>query len=570
MYVRTVTRVNKSGSTTSYVQLASNQWDPIRKRSVATVVANLGRVDQGGADQVANLAQACLRYLGESFTTSAEIPEATMSRPAGGAWILDGVWRQLGLDRIITAWTRPGPGRRKNMDRVERIIFGMVADRCLAPSSKLAGTQWMTQDVAIPAMVDTVSDDECYRAMDWLIEAGDCFARQVYDSVTDLVNLEVDLVFFDTTSTYFETETGDDPMPRDSTGQICEEDDAVTTVGFRTWGKSKDSRDDLPQIVVGMAVTRGGIPIRVWSWPGNTSDSALIRQARSELRDWALSKVVWVADRGFSSQANRRELMRGGDGYILGEKLRSGSAEAEAALSRPGRYRTVTGNLQVKEVHIGATDRFIVCYNPDEAVRDEHTRTRLVARLEAMIDGSDEMTATKRAELRGRISTMPGLNRYLRVTPTGLLRIDQTTITEETNLDGKYLLRTCDPHLGADDVAQGYKQLLEVERGWRDMKTTLELRPVYHHLEDRIRAHVILCWLALLLIRIIETRTGQTWATIRRDMQRLHQITYDTPDGRIRTHTTTTPAQQAILDKLHLDAPPRAAITPLASSSIHH
>ena len=550
---------------TSYVQLASNQWDPVRKRSVVTVVANLGRVDQGATDQVANLAQACLRYLGTPQTDPTDIPEATMSRPAGGAWVLDGMWRQVGLDQIITGWTRPGPGRRKNMDRVERILFGMVADRCLAPSSKLAGAEWMTHDVAIAGMPDTVSDDECYRAMDWLAGAGDCFARQVYDSVADLVNLEVDLVFFDTTSTYFETETEDDPTPRDDYGRICDEEDAVTRVGFRTWGKSKDSRDDLPQIVVGMAVTREGIPIRVWSWPGNTSDSALIRQARCELRDWTLSKVVWVADRGFSSEKNRRELMRGGDGYILGEKLRSGSAEAQAALSRPGRYRTVTGNLQVKEVNIGSSDRFIVCFNPDEAVRDERTRTRLVARLEAMIDGSDEMTGTKRAELRGKISTMAGLNRYLRVTATGLLRLDQAKITDEAGLDGKYLLRTSDPHLSADDIARGYKQLLEVERGWRDMKTTLELRPVYHHLEERIRAHVVLCWLALLLIRVIETRTGQTWNTIRHETQRLHKITYDTPDGTIHTHTRVTPTQQQILTALHLDTPPRAAITPLTS-----
>ena len=565
MYVRTVTRTNKSGSTTSYLQLASNQWDPVRKRSVVTVVANLGRVDQGGADQVANLAQACLRYLGTPPTDPTNIPEATMSRPAGGAWILDGIWRQVGLDKIITQWTRPGPGRKKNMDKVERILFGMVADRWLAPSSKLMGAEWMTQDVAIPGMVDDVSDDECYRAMDWLVEAGDVFARQVYDSVADLVNLEVDLVFFDTTSTYFETEVGDEPAPRDSTGMICDDEDAVTRVGFRTWGKSKDSRGDLPHIVVGMAVTRGGIPIRIWSWPGNTNDSALIRQARTELRDWTLSKVVWVADRGFSSQDNRTELMRGGDGYILGEKLRSGSDEAQAALTRPGRYRVVADNLQAKEVTIGATDRFVVCDNPDEAIRDEHTRTRLVARLEDMIDGSDTMTDIKRAELRGKISTMPGLNRFLRVTPTGLLRVDKHTIATEVGLDGKYLLRTSDPRLSTADIAHGYTQLLQVERGWRDMKSTLELRPVYHRLEDRIRAHVVLCWLALLLIRIIETHTGRTWNQIRREMSRLHEITYQTPDGRIRTHTTTTPAQQQILDTLHLDAPPRAAITPLTS-----
>ena len=135
----------------------------------------------------------------------------------------------------------------------------------------------------------------------------------------------------------------------------------------------------------------------------------------------------------------------------------------------------------------------------------------MVAQLDELIAGSDTLPVMKRGELRGKISTKPGLNRYLRVTPGGLLRIDKARCKTEANLDGKYLLRCSDPHLSAADIALGYKQLLEVERGWRDMKQILDLRPVYHRLEERIRAHVVLCWLALLLIRIVETTTGQTW-----------------------------------------------------------
>src|SRR4029079_13767300 len=118
---------------------------------------------------------------------------------------------------------------------------------------------------------------------------------------------------------------------------------------FRTYGKSKDHRDDLPQIVIGMAVTRSGIPVRVWCLPGNTTDTALIRQVKADMRDWTLSKIVWVADRGFSSAENRRYLRRGDHHYIVGEKLRSGSAEATAALSRPGRYAQVAERMRVKE-----------------------------------------------------------------------------------------------------------------------------------------------------------------------------------------------------------------------------
>jgi transposase len=326
-------------------------------------------------------------------------------------------------------------------------------------------------------------------------------------------------------------------------------------VGFRTFGKSKDSRDDLPQVVIGMAVTRAGIPVRVWCWPGNTSDSALIRQAREDMRDWTLSRVMWVADRGFSSAANRRELRRGGGHYIIGEKLRSGSAEATAALSRQGRYQHVRDNLQVKQVRIAEDERFVICYNPEQADRDRALREVMTSKLATLIADTDRLSATKRAELRGQISTMPGLNRFLRATPGGLLRIDKKKINAEANLDGKYLLRCSDPNLSAEDIALGYKQLLEVERGWRDMKTTLELRPVFHRLEDRIRAHVILCWLALLLIRIAETTTADTWARLREDLQELHVGTFEGPAGTFRQRTELSAAQRTILNKLGIDPP---------------
>jgi hypothetical protein len=219
----------------------------------------------------------------------------------------------------------------------------------------------------------------------------------------------------------------------------------------------------------------------------------------------------------------------------------------------------VAGNLRVKEVRIAEAERFVICYNPDQADRDAVVRARLLAHLEEMIDGSDKLSATRRAELRGVISTKPGLNRYLRVTPGGLLRIDRHAVKAETNLDGKYLLRSSDPHLPAEDIALGYKQLLQVERGWRDMKQVIDLRPIYHRLEDRIRAHVVLCWLALLLVRVAETTTGQTWPTLRRDLDRLHVGTFTGPAGTFRQRTELTKAQQDIFAKLQL-APPKRVI----------
>ncbi len=578
MFVKTSTRRNRDGSTVTYLQLVHNEWDPVAKTARTKVVYSFGRADELDRPAIERLIASLTRVLGvepaadggPDRSRAAGIPGLTFtdSRPLGGTWLLDGLWRRLGIDTLLR---RLASGTRRD-PLVERVLFALVANRALAPSSKLAATGWVDQDVHIPGLAAT-SDDACYRAMDWLLRVEDQLARGVFDAVADLFNLEVDLVFFDTTSTYVETEEPDEPTWRDTRGHRVPADDdqsgdqgsdqgespagATHRAGFRSYGHSKDSRPDLPQVIVGMAVTREGIPIRVWSWPGNTADAPLIRQVKDDLREWTLSKVIWVADRAFTSEANRRHLTTGGAGYILGERLRSGSAEAKAALSRQGRYQDVRENLRVKEVKISEHERFVVCHNPEAAERDAIIRQRLVDRLTVMIDGTDDLTPTKRAELRGVISTKPGLNRYLRTTPSGLLRLDAAAIAAEAKLDGKYLLRTSDPHLSAEDIAVGYKQLLEVERGWRDMKSVLDLRPIYHRLEDRIRAHILLCWLALLLARLIETRTATTWPAARTELQRLHVGTFTGPAGTFRQTTTPTPEARRLHDALHVPLPPK-------------
>jgi len=456
----------------------------------------------------------------------------------GAAYVLDGLWRRLGIDKTLVKLL----GGRKLDPRAERVLFALVANRAIDPSSKLAATAWVADRVAIDGL-DGLDADACYRAMDWLLESEPELAEAVYWSVADLLNLEVDLLFFDTTSTYFEIEAADDPAEGE-------------TVGFRTFGHSKDHRPDLPQVIIGMAVTRTGIPIRVWSWPGNTNDSALIRQVKDDLKAWRLGRVVWVADRGFTSAANRRYLQRAGGNYIVGERLRGGTAEADAALARQGRDHTVAGNLEVKEVVIDdgvMRDRFVICRNPEAAERDQAVRANLVAQLEDAIAGSDKLTRSARDRLAGGLPA--GLRRFLRRTPGGLLRIDRAAIRTEERLDGKFLLRTSDPTLTPEDIGLGYKQLLEVERGWRDMKSTLELRPVYHRLEHRIRAHVILCWLALLLIRVAETTSDHTWRNLRHELDRMHLGTFTGAAGTVRRRTATTPTQAGILRALDLAEP---------------
>jgi Transposase DDE domain len=560
MYLRSTPRRNKDGSEVRYLQLAHNVWDGAAKRSRVQVIYNFGREDAANREALARLVASVTRFLdpGQALAASAEGLEFTESRPLGGTWVLDGLWARL---EIGAAMRRLLKGRRLDA-AAERVLFALVANRALAPSSKLAAARWASEDVLIDGLPST-TDDACYRAMDWLLEVKDALEKEVFHQVANLLNLEVDLLFFDTTSTYFETGEEDGPVARDQSGlPVPEGQDGAdggehVARGFRMFGKSKDHRNDLPQVVIGMAVTRDGIPVRVWCWPGATNDSALIRQVKDDMRDWTLARIVWVADRGFTSAENRRYLRKGDHHYIIGEKLRSGSAEATAALSRQGRYQDVAAGLRVKEVRISEDGRFVICYNPEGAQRDAAIRARMLAQLGELIKDSDTLSATKRAELRGVISTKPGLNRYLRVTPGGLLRIDAKAIKAEENLDGKYLLRTSDPHLPAEDIALGYKQLLEVERGWRDLKQVIDLRPVYHRKEERIRAHVILCWLALLLIRITETTCHATWPALRRELDRIHVGTFTGPAGTFRQRTEITKAQRDILAQLNLDPPPR-------------
>ena len=541
MYLRTTKRKRTDGSEVRYLQLAHNDWDAAAGQSRVRVIHNFGREDELDRDGIARLISSLSRALppDEALAASADGGLSFVgSRPMGAAYVLDGLWRRLGIDKALAKLLKA----TKRSVEVERVLFALVANRAIDPSSKLAATSWVAERVHVDGL-ESFDSDAAYRAMDWLVEVESELAEAVYWSTADLLNLEVDLLFFDTTSTYFQTETADVPAEGE-------------TVGFRTWGKSKDHRDDLPQVVIGMAVTREGIPIRVWTWPGNTGDQALIRQVKDDLHSWRLGRVVWVADRGFSSAENRRYLQRAGGNYIIGEKLRSGSPEAAAALSRQGRYQHVAGNLQVKEVVIDdgvMRDRFVICRNPEQATRDKTIRDQLVAQLADAIAGTDKLSAEDRAAYAARLPA--GLRRFLRRTTTGRLRVDRAAVRAEANLDGKFLLRTSDPTLSATDIALGYKQLLEVERGWRDMKSTLDLRPVFHRLEDRIRAHVLLCWLALLLIRIAETATGDTWRNLRHQLDQMHLGTFTNPAGTIERRTATTTPQAAILRALDLDEP---------------
>jgi len=561
MYLRETKRRNADGSTVSYLALAQNERDPASGVPRARIIHRFGRADQVDREGLARLVRSISRFLDPSEAVAATVSGEVRildSRPMGSPWLADRLWERLEIGRVIID---AAGGRRLEAQAVERAIFAMVANRMsVKPLSKLAGCDWVAQRALLEGLAE-VSDDACYRAMDFLHAALPELQERVFFTVASLLDLEVDLLFFDTSSTYWET----DRLPEELQDQDDEleqdEEPVLTESGRRRYSKhSKDHRPDLPQVVVGMAVTRKGIPVRVWTFPGNASDQVIIRKVKDDLRGWNLARVIWVLDRGFTSERNRRYLQRGGGHYIVGEKLRSDSKEANAALARQGRYHTVEGNLRVKQVRIDdATnrDRFVICHNPERAERDQVVREQILERLQQQIATADRLAPSKRAELYGALGTKPAYKRFLRKTKTGKLRIDRSAVARETKLDGKFLLRTSDETLTAEDIAQGYKALYEAERGWRDLKHTIELRPAYHRREDRIEAHVQLCWLALLLLRVAETETGDTWRNIRNELDRMHLVTLTTSEGNASQRTELTAQQRRILKALDLPEPPR-------------
>jgi hypothetical protein len=564
VYLRVTQRRNKNGDVVRYVALAHNERNE-HGVPVARVIHTFGREDEVDREALGRLVASISRFLEPEQALRAGAPagfDFLEAREQGRPHVVQALWQELGIGRALERVAR---SRRYRSD-VERAVFAMVCQRTIAPASKLEATRWAPREVVLPG-VGELSDDGLYGAMDFLLECSERVQEAVFFSVANLLNSEVDVVFFDTTSTYFEVEIDDVEagLDDDADGQPAGEGQLVEA-GLRRLGHSKDHRPDLPQVIVGLAVTREGIPVRVWSWPGNTNDQTVIEQVKDDLGGWKLGRCVWVVDSGFSSSENLRYLQRAGGHYIAGMKLRSGTAEARLALQRQGRYHTVADNLDVKQVIVGdgaARQRFVVARNPREADRDRARRERTIARLEAKLAALEQTRGKAHEKAACALRAHRSMGRYLRQTKTGRLMIDRAKISDEARLDGKYLITTSDDTLTPEDVALGYKNLLEAERGFKDLKGTILLRPVFHRREDRIRAHILICFLALVVIRVCELRVGDTWRTIGDELGTIKQGRFRSPDGEFTQRTELTADQRHLLSKLGVPEPPRFGhITP--------
>lgn len=542
-----------------YLQLAHNERDADGKVK-PRILHNFGRKDRVDVEALKRLVNSISRFLppgdaaGIRQDLGLEAPfEFLGAKQLGGTHLLDGLWSRLGIRRVLEKMLL----ERDYQVPIERLLFALVANRALEPGSKLAAESWIS-DVAHIDGLAGVEVQQLYRAMDFLLEAHDEIQREVFWSVRNLFNLEVDLIFVDTTSTYFEIEGEDEDT---------EDDDNEVVAGVRKRGYSKDSRPDLAQAVIGFAVTRTGIPVRCWVWPGNTVDVSVVDEVKRDLNDWKLSRVIMVMDTGFNSEENRRTLQGAGDAYIIGEKMRLGRNNTlPEALTRPGRYKTLGNGLRIKEVITNkgsvTSRRFVIVHNPEQAERDEAKRDDIVAEAQRRIAALGDLTGKAHTKAVCDLRAHRVFGKYLRELKNGNLKLDKAKIQNEAKLDGKYLVSTSDDELSAEDVAMGYKQLFEIERVNRDLKHTVDVRPVYHRRGDRIKSHVLLCWLALLLIRIAENESDESWHQIRKTFRQLLVASHQTHHGIISQTNKLKPEQKRVLDALQLKPPKRYPAVP--------
>jgi transposase len=540
MYVRRISRKNKDGSVVEYIQLAQNHWDQQKKQSQTQVIYTFGRRDELDLAAIQRLVHSLSRLLPPEEASQAQLEaqqhgpvELISSRPAGGAMTLKGIWKRLCIDKALHKAMKS----RVFTAPIQEAIFAMVANRALHPTSKLSMVDWANNSVDLD-ISEPLQVQHFYRGMDLLLENAELVQKKVFDATASLLNLIVDVIFFDTTNIYFETEDMGDSA-------------------LQAYGNSKEGRNDSPLVTIGLAVTWQGIPIKCWVLPGNQHDATTVERIQGELAGWGLNRVIWVMDRGMTSDENKKFLQRGGGDYILGEKLR-GPKASEEALRRGGRYRQVADNLQVKEVYVGhgaAKRRYVVSYNPEEAARDQATRQKILDQLSAEMERIEHLPLNKRPRARKDLLNHKTMGRYVKELKNGELRIDQAKVKDDAKLDGKHLISSSNDELSAEQLAQGYKQLLEVERSFRTMKTTLDIRPVYHTKDERIRSHVLLCWLSLLLIRVIERETALSWNRVRTEMERLHLVEFLAENRRVFQYTELSKDQRSILKKLNIKPP---------------
>jgi transposase len=553
MYLRVTERRNRDGSTVAYYALAENDWNAEAKRSETRVIHSFGRADQLDRTALQRLVASINRVIDADAantlpthgkTAIAEI-EIDAVFELGVVLTARGLWEELGIGEAI----RTRMGRAGLSAPHETALFAMAAQRLDAPASKLAcATRWLP-DIAWLPEADGLAVDQLYRALDFLAVWSDEIERDVFLRAADLLRLDVDLIFYDTTTAYFEIDEPD---------EFAEQFAGKLYAPLRQRGHSKEGRDNQPQVIIALAVTRDGMPVRSWVLPGNTADVATVARIKQDLHAWQLGRCLFVGDAGMYSAQNLVELSRGLGRYVLAVPMRRVQDVEVEVLSRPGRYRQVADNLQVKEVWVGDGERrkrYVLCFNPQEAERQRQHRQQVLMEMDAELTALD-----KREEEHPKAAcTLMASKRYGRYLSTdrhGRPKLDAAKVKAAGKFDGKFVVITNDDTLSAEDVALAYKAGAMIESCFRRMKQTgLEVRPMFHWTARRIEAHVKLCVLALQMQRSAEIRTELSWMRIAHALGALKAVRYRSESRTIVQRTKISSELAGLLKRLGISAP---------------
>jgi hypothetical protein len=548
MYLRTTQRRNRDGSVVRYYALAENVRHPEKGHVEARVVHSFGRADRLDRAALERLVRSIRRVLdADAGTTPADAKgpnrgiEIEASFELGIVHVVEQLWGRLGIGRAIAARLAADERRAPH----EAALLAMTAQRLARPGSKLACHERWLDRVWLPAAGD-LALDQLYRALDILAEHGEAIEREVFWHGVDLFKLDVDLVFYDATTAWFE----------------CDEEDAaghewrgLTFAPLRKRGHSKEGRDHDPQVIVALAVTRDGLPVRSWVLPGDTADVTAVQRIKEDLRQMRLGRALFVGDAGLYAEANLAELSRGAGRYILATPIGRVKEVRDEVLGRPGRYAEVAPNLRAKEVVIGRGERrrrYILCLNTEEAERQKHHREEILELLKLELErlGGDHPKAACRLVSSKRFGP------YLSLDGQGRPFIDRAKVRRAERLDGKFVLTTNDDTLSVADIALGYKGMWLIEACFRRMKTTgLGIRPMFHWTPRRIVAHVKLCVLALMIQRAAELAAEAPWSRLADVLGRLKAVRYTAEGATIVQASRITPELAAILKKLDISRP---------------
>lgn len=545
MYLREVVSPRKRGPDTRYLQLVEGERDA-QGRVQTRILHSFGRTDQLDLEQIRRLVEQLSRYLDPAAPPAAPGLEVTRTWAFGGTHLLDALWRELELDRFFSH----ALDARAFAQPVERAIFALVAHRALAPASKLACSRWAGASAWIPGLERGGAEldvQHLYRAMDFLHGAMPELQEHLYFQVTDLLSADVSVLFYDTTSVSFYLEQADPEG------------------GLRRHGYSKKKRPDLPQIVVALAINRDGIPVRHWIYPGNRIDVTTVEEVTRDLLGLRPRRFLFVGDRGMVSQANLDFLESRRLGYLLGCPLRDPALEARM-LSLRGAYRRVREGLGVKETLIpdgGRTLRYLLCRSDARAERDARARAAVLERLRAALADRRKGAASGRTQASHSLLSKPGYARYLVKAADGTLRIDPAKVAAAARHDGKYVLMTNELDLPAEELVLGYRDLWRAERAFRSMKSVLDLEPVQHRTPERITAHVHICVLAYLLIRVVENRAQAGWEHISEQVERISLTELTTDRASILQTKALARTERDLLNCCKVPLPPKIVqVTP--------